>query len=467
MKRFRHINDRTLFQASLVLALIGSWFSVGFFHPDEQYYAVDFAAHKMGWLDEIQTWEHRTQIRPWLLPTIFIPFLSVAKALGFSPFLGAWILRLISALLGWWSLCQLNRQLKPYFHQKFFYLFFIFMSHFSFFCFFMRLRTTSENWSTSLFILGLASLLKKNINLKEILLGGFCFGLAFSLRHQLGIMVLGFGLWLLLFKREPIKRWLLAFAPSILAGAGVGLLADFYGYQESTLTPWNYIYHNLFLDKISQFGVSPFHAYFEWAIKDLHLWGIILIIGLASTLRHPGGWVAWTTLPFLLIHLFIGHKELRFLFPLSYPLLFQCTLFFQSKNWKNAFATNTLITINGLFLLFILFKPAHTPIGFYRYLYSNDIKHVYIFEEPDNTRPDLDMNFYKKPHLRVQVYPKNKDGSTMNGFFFTTKYRDLSRFQNQNCRRLYSSYPSWMFHLNFTNWIERSNMWVLTECKKW
>ena len=458
------INDKLLFKISLVFSLIGSWFSVGFFHPDEQYYAIDFAAYKIGQLDEIRTWEYQNQIRPWLLPTLFIPFLSWVKALGWSPFFSAWVLRVVSAVLGWWTLCQWNRQLKSCFHKKSFYLFFVFATHLSFFCLFMRLRTTSENWSTALFLLGLIPLLRKNIHTKEYLQGGLCFGLAFSLRHQLGIMALGFGLWLLLIKKESPLRWFSIFCPAILAGVGVGVLADSYGYGEWVWTPWNYIYHNLVLDKISNFGTSPFYAYILWGLKSLHLWGIVLLIGLWAAIVNPKSWVAWTIIPFFIVHLLIGHKELRFLFPIAYLLLFQSALFMQGKGWKKPQFANTLIGLNGLFLLFTLFKPAYTPIWFYRYLYFSDLKQIYVFKEPNRSPPKLDMTFYRRPYLQTSIYPEKGENPPLKGHFFTTKYQDLERFKGKNCQTLYSLYPSWIFHLNLFDWLKRSNVWILTKC---
>ena len=454
------IDDKLLFKLSLILSLIGSWFSVGFYHPDEQYYAIDFAAYKIGQLTEISSWEHQSQIRPWLLPTLFIPFLSLVKSLGLSPFFGAWILRVVSTLLAWWALCQWNRQLKSYFHQNFYYLFFVFATHFSFFCFFMGLRTSSENWSTSIFLLALVALLKK-----KLLWSGFLLGLAFSFRHQLGIMALGLGLWSLLIKKESPSRWFTIFAPSILLGVGVGLSADIWGYDEWTLTPWNYIYQNLVLDKAASFGVSPFYAYFVWILKHLHIWGVLLIIGLGAALANFRGWVCWTVLPFLLIHMVIGHKELRFLYPITPMLLFSSVLFLQKMSWKKYLPIKTLVILNGFFLLFALFKPAYTPIGFYRYLYFSDLKQVYVFQEPDDSIPRLEMKFYQKPGFNVQVYSE-KESVPLKGHFFTTKYHDLARFEKQDCRLLYSSYPSWISHLNFFNWLSRSNMWALTRCEQ-
>ena len=460
-KIFHQVNDRILFRISLILSLVGSWFSIGFYHPDEQFYAIDFAAHKIGWLQEIQTWEHQNQIRPWLLPTIFAPFLALAKALDFSPFFGVWVLRAISAIFSWWALCQLNKRLAPYFHQKFFYLFFIFATHFSFFCFFMRLRTTSENWATTLFLLGLIPLLKKNIMTKDFLTGGLLLGLAFSLRHQLGLMALGIGIWILLNKKESAYQWFLTFCPAIFLGVSIGILSDIYGYREWTLTPWNYIYHNLVLDKISNFGISPFYSYFTWSLKHLHLWGVMLLVGLWAAIRNPKDWVCWTILPFLLAHVLIGHKELRFLYPLTYLLLFQSILFMQNKNWRRPWFVNTLVVLNGFFLLFTLFKPAHTPINFYQYLYFNKIEKIYVFNDPDGPRPILEMKFYTRPNLQVHVHP---EAPLKKGYYLTTKYRDLDRFKKHNCQALYTPYPSWIFKLNFFNWIERSNIWTLTQC---
>lgn len=467
MEVLKRLNDKSLFLLSLILTLVGSYFSYGFLHPDEQFYAMDFAAYKAGILPEITTWEFKTMLRPWLLPAIFTPFLMFFKFLGFTPFTMAWILRMLSGVISWWALVRLNKKLKDYFPGSISYNIFVFFTHFSFFCFFMQLRTSSENWSTSLVIFGISLLLRKRPYLTDYILGGIFLGLAFSVRHQTGLISLGFGLWLLLIKQVGFKNWLTYFVPAIAVGVGIGFAADCWGYGQITFTPWNYLYQNLVLDKISQFGTSPFYSYFVWIFKDLTpLWALIILIGFFRLLlQEATDWVIWSIFPFILVHIFIGHKELRFLYPVVPFILYSGAQFFPERKLNfepvRRYFYLTTVWVNFALLLFVFFKPAYTPLGLYKYVYQNDIKEIRVFKNEQGQTPTLEMPFYMKDGVRLIT----DSGLAKSGTFFTTRYSELDYFTGGSCETLYSTYPKWLFQFNFFNWLSRSSIWVLTRCR--
>ncbi|MBK23171.1 MAG: hypothetical protein CME70_04120 [Halobacteriovorax sp.] len=467
MEVLKRLNDKSLFILSLLMTIVGSYFSYGFLHPDEQYYAIDFAAFKAGLIPEITTWEYSTKLRPWLLPAIFTPFLKLFKLMDFSPFTMAWMLRLISGIFSWWALVRLNKKLKDHFPGSISYNIFVFFTHFSFFCFFMQLRTSSENWSTAFLVFAFSLLLRKAPYLNDFIFGGLFLGLAFSIRHQTGLIALGFGLWLLIVKQIGFKNWFGFFVPSILAGVLIGIGADWWGYGELTFTPWNYIYQNLVLDKISQFGTSPFYAYFIWLFKTLTpFWAIIILIGFIRLLMQEAtNWVVWSVFPFILVHFFIGHKELRFLYPVVPFLLYSGAQFFPERKLsfeplRRYFYLGT-VYLNMILFVYLFFKPAYTPLGFYKYLYDNDIREIRVFKNKQGQVPTLEMPFYKKEDLNVVI----DSGLAKTGYFFTTKYAELDYFTGGNCETLYSTYPEWLFQFNYFGWLKRSSIWILTKCQ--
>jgi phosphatidylinositol glycan class B len=40
--------ERYIFPAAMALYFVAAWFSTGFYHGDEHYQLIEFAAHKMG-----------------------------------------------------------------------------------------------------------------------------------------------------------------------------------------------------------------------------------------------------------------------------------------------------------------------------------------------------------------------------------------------------------------------------------
>ena len=472
MDVLKRLNDKSLFILSLLMTVIASYLSKGFLHPDEQYYAIDFAAYKVGLIDNLTTWEYQTKLRPWLLPAIFAPFLSLFKSLSFSPFTMAWLLRLLSGVISWWALVRFNKKLKDFFPGSISYNIFVFFTHFSFFCFFMQVRANSENWSTAFIIFAVSLLIRKAPYLSDYIIGGLFMGLAFSIRHQSGLICLGFGLWLLIVKQVGIKKWFGTFVPSILLGVGIGVLVDSWGYGEFTFTPYNYVYQNLILDKISQFGTSPFYSYVLWTLKDLTpLWFLVMFIGFWRIIifenTDENSWVIWSVVPFVVVHLFIGHKELRFLYPVAPFLLYAGAHFFHERKVTlepvRKYFYKTTVFVNFFLLLFVLFKPAYTPLGLYQYLYENfpSDTTVKVFPNTNGSHANLEMPFYKRENL--SLIPET--GMVKDGLYLTTKYKELDHFTGSRCERLYSTYPNWLFKFNFTNWLSRSSIWILTKCQ--
>uniref|UniRef100_UPI003568A183 hypothetical protein n=1 Tax=Halobacteriovorax sp. TaxID=2020862 RepID=UPI003568A183 len=102
MKQVNH-----LYILSAFALLLTSLFSVGFLHPDEQYYTLDFAFNQLGMLDNLQTWELESKIRPWTLPYLYVVILAPFKFLGIeSPFTLATIARLFSGCVALYTLIE-------------------------------------------------------------------------------------------------------------------------------------------------------------------------------------------------------------------------------------------------------------------------------------------------------------------------------------------------------------------------
>jgi phosphatidylinositol glycan class B len=440
---------------------------VGFLHPDEQYYTLDFAFSSLGLLDNLSTWELDAKIRPWTLPYVITILLYPFKALGITnPFTLATIARLSSGLLGFYTLVSFTTYLKRFFTNESFEYF----KKFSLFFYpliFMSVRTSSDNWATCFFILGMLQILKdENISSKSLIHSGLLLGLSFSLRHQTGFLSLFFGLWLLFVQKVSIKDWFLKFSSMIALGVFIGIGLDTIGYGEFTLTPINYLKENLIKDKISSFGVMPWWGYFKLSLKSLHIYSAGLILAFfIFTAKNKNSFATWTIVPFLIFHSMIGHKELRFIYP---ALFFTIFMFFKTINVsKYKKVLNTFFYINIVGVLIVSFKPAYTPMKFYNYLYNfkpnKEIK-LYTFKDRKGRVPTLEMNVYKRVNTTLT---QSTEILEENFYAFTTKYSDLEMINSKyKCYQEYISYPAWVLKFNPFKWRDRSNIWALSSCTK-
>ncbi|OUR98882.1 hypothetical protein A9Q84_05570 [Halobacteriovorax marinus] len=459
--------NHPIYLLTLLAITLCAIFSVGFLHPDEQYYTLDFAFKKLGILENLTTWEFETRIRPWTLPYFFYILLLPFKTLGITnPFTLATIARLFSGLLGFITLISFTKNLRRFFSEDNFKYFEKFSLLF-WPLIFMSVRTSSDHWATCFFLLGLLEILKsEKISSKSLFIGGLLFGLSFSLRHQTGILSLSFGLWLLISKTLPLKRWLFSFSSLILLGVLIGIGLDSLGYEQLTFTPYNYLTENILKDKISGFGVMPWWGYLKLSLKGLNIFAPLLIIGAVNYMRkNPYAWATWIFIPFLVFHSAIGHKELRFLYPLLFIVIYMS---FQSYNfikYKKSFSTILFFSIIGTVI--VCFKPAYTPMKFYHFLYnykSGEALDLYTFKDRKGRYPELEMKVFERANTTLI---KDEVKSHNPFYTFTTKYSDLKTINSKyQCTQEYISYPNWVLKFNFFKWRDRSNVWALSSCKQ-
>ena len=111
----------------------------------------------------------------------------------------------------------------------------------------------------------------------------------------------------------------------MLGGLAIGLLlgwgVDAWGYHSWRVFPAvSYARINVGEDRAAAFGTSPWWSYFgmllEFATMPL---GVFLWVCFGVFwATQPRSLLTWVTLPFFVVHCAIGHKEMRFLFPMLY-----------------------------------------------------------------------------------------------------------------------------------------------------
>lgn len=353
--------ERKAFGLLALLLLATAYTSYGYFELDEHFQVLEFAGTKLGIVPvRSLPWEYEAQIRPWLQPAIFA---GICKALGFigltDRFLWTFVFRLLCAASGFWAMWSVYRVGSRWFPDRRARRFHLLLCTTLGFLPYLLVRTSSENLSATYFIIG-ASLLLLRLDFstgacaaipnRALFAAGILMGLAFQFRYQVIFMIGGLGLWLVVYAGI---RWkgILAASAGFLPVFAAGLAADWYGYGKFTFAFWNYFRVNLLEGKTADFGAEPFYAYVYLTLA--HFFAPVALILVAATVvfwvRNPRHVLTWTTLPLFLFHCFIGHKEVRFLFPLIPPALLILTAvffrdgglvlpqFFRKPFWKRAF----------------------------------------------------------------------------------------------------------------------------------
>jgi hypothetical protein len=314
---------------SLGLLLVAAWRVDGFYHCDEHFQVLELMGTKLGWVETGGLpWEYPAQIRSWLQPfSYYLVIRALSLVFGLpSPFAAALICRVISAVVAWLAIWMFARCLEEWFEDGVVRRSVLLAANFFYLVPLLGSRTSGESFSQAFFLFGLGALILAERQAPDALLvrafpsffvAGLCFGMAFLFRFQVALMVVGVGLWYLVYGRRRLA-FPLTGATAFVLVVLVGVLIDRWGYGEWVFSAWRYLKANIFENKAAEFGVLPWWGYFPlyWKPQIVRPLGFVLLVSLLLgpfvARRHV---LTWATLPFFLAHVAIGHKETRFLFP--------------------------------------------------------------------------------------------------------------------------------------------------------
>lgn len=502
------INPKKFWFFVIITAFIASYFSVGYYHPDEHWQLLEFAGYKLGIVSKASLpWEFGCQMRPSLQPWIAF---ATQKVLGtfmaYDPFFWTFVLRLFSATFSIFTTYVFVRtfeyEIKNQTFRKYFWLF----SFFAWFNIFLHVRYSSEAWAENALLLGISYLYKSRNHIKFAFLSGLMLGLSFEFRYQMGFAILGIGLWILFFFNP--KKWL-TIAYMVLGFLLVFVICqalDVLFYGEWTFPPYNYFYQNIILKKAKNFGVSPWYDYFIQIIKSKY--GILLsvyLIGLGLfIIKYPKHLFTWIIIFFVVVHILVPHKELRFLFPLAALLPFT---FVKSMEWAEKQFTENYQYYFSRFQFYFFILQLYPLI----YLTSPLSEHVIVFQnmwkfkesvllynnrshyfdcdiekiinlyksKPNNLISEscysasftqvLKHFIYIRPNHKILCYENldelNFDNSEFkryivweSGFREKNKLIDYLNRKGFKLKRLYSTYPEWVHeYFNINGWMRRTS----------
>ena len=407
-------------QSILILAavtLVTAWFSETFYFPDEHYQILEFMAFKLRITQPAELpWEFSVRIRPWFQPLVYFLIAKPAMLVGVKDmFVIAFILRLATGLFSLLALAAFARAILATIEgdeEK--RAFVRYLPLFGFLPY-LFVRTSSETFSAAFFALGLALAIGERSSVRMAMAGLFC-GLAFESRYQSGLLGLGLFAWLIFIARARLPA-LAAFITGGWIALAIGALADRWGYGQWVFPPLGYVDVNLLQDVAAHtYGREPVFAYL-YLLPAQIFFAITLVLMaamIAMWLRNPRHPVSWATLPFVLAHVAIAHKEARFLFPLailatSFPVLgFSPGLprwreaFARIWGWRHSWAAKAVTAISLLGMAYFAVYPfgvrPHMPMA--RYLYRHWQGPVYSFAPAFQSYPIFRPTGFKAERLQ-------------------------------------------------------------------
>ena len=461
----------------IICLVMASIFSEGYYHLDEHYQILEFASSYLGLTKEYEMpWEWHEQMRPSFQPWIAITVHKILYGSGdTSPFHVAFVLRLLSAGLALFTTLLLHRSFSHFYEgwQKKWLLAFGF---FVWFMPYLMVRFSSENWGAMLFFIGLSLSFSPRLNTRKWLLIGLLLALSFYVRFQMVFAIMGLIGYLFYSKKITISScW------SILTGVIFGLTLmismDCLYYDAWVFTPWNYFEQNILLDKAATFGVDPWWMYFGWFFDEARMpISLLIFYGVYLLYKRKSLNVfSWIWIPFLLGHFIVGHKELRFLFPMVYLIPFALTetttllAYFKNKRIFKKVILIGLGVMNLGLLLYACFMPAKSFVRMYQHFNSRIEQDAVVFAAAhyhcDWTyglhyyMPD-DLNYIFKDTTQLLERINDKP----HYIYFKTSQKE--QFLPYLGDSITATIPNWVYSFNYNGWVNRESNYVLYEFKE-
>jgi len=467
-------NKKQFLILGLLFHLVAAFFSYGVHHSDELFQVFEFAGYKLG-LNQARDlpWEFHEKMRSGIEPLFVFCITHLCHLIHLNnPFLIALVLRLLVSLVSFYAVfCLLQFFEKeisdPKLKNRLWFLGSLFW------CLpYFHARLSSENVSTTLFIFGFLLTLKNarisNSGIK-LITAGLLMSVAFLCRFQISFMIAGLFAWLIFIEKiQFLKIFFIVFG-SLLALL-LGLFVDHWMYGEWTLSWWNYLDLNLFKHAAAQFGEQPVYYFFTESLAQLLPPFSVLFIFLFFVFwfRFKMHVLTWITVPFIFLHFFIGHKELRFLFPILnfLPLITVFALTTLSAKYTKFFQSKLLIrsflVMNTSALFIFSLTPADNVSHILKVIYdlSDQKELVLVYEDQNPYNNSGSLNYFKNKAVISLKKDQLNDSlaAGKNLYYFSEKLNvsDTIRVQGISFKKVYSKFPAWLVHFNYNNWLERA-----------
>ena len=345
---------------------------------------------------------------------------------------------------------------------------------------YINVRFASENSSAIALLWAIYFLLKEKKTI-HFFIAGILLGLSFYFRYQIAFAIIGVGIWLL-FQKEKFKN-ILFIGVAFLLTAGICTLLDYWMYGQWVCTPYNYYFYNIKQGIAAASGIEPWYFYFKWfiLIGFIPVSVFLMLFFFTGIAIKPKNILAFAIIPFLLAHIILDHKEMRFIFPMIFSFTFFISIGYEKLQpyFNNIFVKiiwAITIFINCGLLVYRCFAPAQEAVDCYKYLYDRYNKKsvtVICVGVPLYKLVGVDVSFYKADSVKevdVNTLDEAKEYITKNSIKSALMLNEEISFSggisNYNLKRVYCTYPDWVLQFNFNNWQKRSRVWSLWELNK-
>ncbi len=368
---------RGILLAGCLVTLLYVLFSHGYYHHDEHFQILEYAHMKLFGVPTTDhlAWEFTLMMRSGVQPLIVWCFGKALLAAGlYSPYLLVFLLQLLSGAFSVGALLLFGRAVRAELGGERQERVYLALGLLLWFLAYLHVHFSAEMMAGNMLLLLAAATLNccssgGRHEFRWGLLLGTLAGATFVVRYQTGFALLGYGLWLLLFHR----RWRLyaGMVPGVAVVLLLGLLSDRWLYGQWTLTPVNYLRENILNGHMLTFGAEPWWYYFTASLTESGvLFGLLVWAAMLRYFwRQRRSVVTWMLVPFLAVHFFMGHKEIRFFFPVLFFAPYFLTLFLKELLPRtpprlSRWALGIMAAFNAGAILFVV---AQDPADFYFY----------------------------------------------------------------------------------------------------
>lgn len=489
MNLFLRSPYRLYFLLGFIAVSLSAWFSLGYHQMDEHFMILEYARYREGSIPrKLIPWEFLHEIRPSLQAYMAEAMFSGLQGIGISdPFVQTFLIRLITGWLALFTGCSIGLRMASDISDNSLRRLWIGSLCFLWFLPYLYVRFSSENLGGICLILALLCLpgIEKGqapkAVFRNLLLCGFLLACSFFFRFQMAFAIIGLLVWLI-WKVRPLPLLIAGLACGAAIGVGLNLFADYSFYGHWVLSPYNYFHANIVQDAASNYGVNPWYDYLLMfvgtAAPPISIVLVLLFgIGLMRRPTHP---FVFLVVLFVLGHVSVPHKELRFLYPILLPFLGICLLGLsaiwsrirEQRWWR--LSLRVLIVMNTALLLFRVFTPAKPNHYYYRFLYH--------YPQPVHLIT-LGRGIYDEGYNEIFLYrPERFREDTLANAEQLVPF--LQRHDCDSClvmnfqldkpklppgydaRRVYVYLPDFIVNIQMNDWQSRSDIWSIWQIYK-
>lgn len=398
---------------AFILRLVPLFFSQGFYAHDDHYLIVEVAqewlngSNASGWF--VDVYENNDNGRSAIYPGIIYGLLWTIEAVGiYSPTIKMFIISFLHVLLSL-TMISLSMKITALYNKKAVTMVGLLLAG-TWLLPFLSVRTLIEMVAIPPLLYASYLVLSDKVDsIKNILIIGFMFFLAFTIRYQTVLVAAGIGIELL--RRQQFKQAI------GIVGVFLFLTVIIHGYGDYLMTtkPFGkllfYFVYNV--EHAEDYLTRPVFDYIGLMIAFLFPPMGILFFGLSWTQWKKALTITLGILFFFVIHSVIPNKQERFVFTLI-PFFFivgslaYYQYFPKPKKWLSILWSFSIVSNIILMGYMSTFYSKQSRVEVMKHIGSTDAKSIAIYSTNDQST-NLVPQFYAGRELNIQYLDDNND----------------------------------------------------------